>query len=311
MCPLPPPWSGLRALATRLDAWELIGPPIAATWVERVASAPPEPGNWTWPGSEAWPGALDRLPFGPVALDVEGCAELLGRPAVAIVGARACTSYGMEWADRLSRAVAAAGGVVVSGMARGIDTAAHAAAPGRTIAVLGCGLDAAMAGWQSELRQKIVGSGGTVISEYPRHQPPTRWTFPVRNRVISGLSRAVVVVEAGRASGALGTAGYAVEQGREVLAVPGPLGAPASEGCLELIEQGAQIVRGVGTVLQAARLVDTGRGAERVDPRQFTLDDWLQGASTGGMGSVGDLAEALAQGEVERLPGGRFRRTSP
>lgn len=308
MSPLPVPWSGLRALAARVDAWELLGAGVAAPWTALAEAAEPEPGNWTWAGQPTWPAALDRLPWGPVALDLEGDVRMFDRPAVAIVGSRSCTSYGQEWAGRLARAVVAAGGVVVSGLARGIDAAAHTAAPGATIAVLGAGLDAPMPGWQQELRRRLVDAGGLVVSEYPRAQLAARWTFPVRNRIVSGLARAVVVVEAGRRSGALGTAAAGLQQGREVLALPGPLGAPASEGCLELIEHGATMVRGASTVLAAAGLA-VAQAKEEAGAASFTLDDWLRGASPGGLGTVGDLAEALARGQVERLPGGTFRWT--
>jgi DNA processing protein len=189
-----------------------------------------------------------------VALGTEGNIDLLHAPAVGIVGARACTSTGRQWARRLAAAVVDAGGVVVSGLAHGIDAEAHMAARGRTVAVLGCGLRCRQPAWQAALRRSIVHSGGLVVSELPPDQPPAVWTFPVRNRVLAALSDVVVVVEAGSRSGARVTARWAVEYGRDVLAVPGPVDAPASVGCQALIDEGATPVDDVWSVLDAAGL---------------------------------------------------------
>lgn len=191
MSSLPSPWSGLAPFAPRVDLWPVIqalggggaaGSASPEAWVRaglhtRLVphlSAPAVAGTWIWPGSSGWPAALEDLPFGPVALAVEGGLEMLvaqGAPGVAIVGARSCTPYGLDWAARLGSAVGRAGGVVVSGLARGIDTAAHESALDRTIAVLGQGLDAPMAAWQGRLRQRILRAGGSVVSEFPGATP--------------------------------------------------------------------------------------------------------------------------------------------
>ena len=150
---------------------------------------------------------------------------LVVRPAVAIVGARACSSYGRSVARSLARDLAAAGVVVVSGMARGVDGEAHRGAleaGGATVAVLGCGIDRDYPLAHAELAARIA-VGGLIVSEYEPGVEPAPWRFPARNRIISGLSRAVVVVEARERSGALITADFALEAGREVFAVPGEI----------------------------------------------------------------------------------------
>jgi DNA processing protein len=274
-------------------------------------------------GQPAYPEALTALPFAPPVIFYEGELGLLGAPAVAIVGARRCTAEGRQTAADIARAVCLAGGVVVSGMAIGIDTAAHKAALecGRTAAVLGQGL----AAWHSRgawrQREEIVRGGGVVLSEFLPHLGPRRFTFLQRNRVIAGTSRATVVVEAGLRSGALSTARHALEAGREVLAVPGHYRAPASAGCLALIEQGAVVVRSPATVVEAAGLLQA-RGAEGPRPLPDAariLDDALQRGGTleqlAGRAGIpvvqasAILVELELAGLVRRLPGQRYERS--
>ncbi len=265
------PWAGLMELAPRRDVWKLLE---AIGGVERAEGADVD--TWVgagltrlraqellrlaWEGEALtprdadWPERLDRLPGGPIALMLEGNRSLLGRRGVAVVGARACTAYGRQQAQEIAAAVAAAGGVVISGMAAGIDAEAHLAAGGATIAVLGQGLGAGMAHWQRRLRAQILARGGLVVSEFPPGQIADRWTFPVRNRVIAALAEVVVVVEAAVQSGTRGTVQHALNYGRDVLAVPGPIGAVASVGCLQMISEGAGLVMGPQTVLEAAGL---------------------------------------------------------
>lgn len=328
------PWLGLSRLATRLDLWSLIlelgGPDAAAraapaAWVAAglpldqagiLAAGGPDPGGRVLTAADpSWPRALSGQPFAPVLLGAEGNLDLLARPAVAVVGARACTSYGLEQAAAIASGVAAAGGVVVSGLARGIDRQAHLAAPGATIAVLGQGLECPLPAWQAALRARIVRDGGLVVSEFPAALSADVWTFPVRNRVVAGLARVVVVVEAGHRSGAKNTAWHGWRLGRDVLAVPGPVHAPASAGCLDLIEEGAGMVRDVGTVLRASGLVEP----------QACPDPGPHGALLQALGSGGDvervmratgldhaaatagLVELCLSGRVRRLPGNRFQ----
>lgn len=287
MTSLESPWPGLAAASPRRDLWPLLH---ALGWVTPGAAAEPRPpleigrlreaglsvqevlravGTPGWSverpgvrfvhaGQSDWPAALVDLPFGPVALSVEGNASLLARPTVAVVGARSCTAYGREWAAHIAGAVVSAGAVVVSGLAAGIDTAAHGAAGGATIAVLGQGIDAPMPAWQRRMRDALLAKGGCVVSELPPDGHATAFTFPIRNRIIAGLACAVVVIEAGERSGARNTASHALRYGREVLALPGPLGAPASFGCLDLIEEGATVIRGVHTVIEVAGLMPKG-----------------------------------------------------
>ncbi|MFH1390429.1 MAG: DNA-processing protein DprA [Candidatus Margulisiibacteriota bacterium] len=171
--------------------------------------------------------------------------------AVAIVGTRKATAYGSECARRLAAGLASCGLTIVSGLAMGIDTAAHEgalSAGGRTIAVLGGGVDAPTPYCNARLAIEISKSGG-VISEYPLGQKPQTWSFPRRNRIVSGLCRAVIVVEGGEKSGALITARMALEQGREVMAVPGRIDSELSRGPHSLIKDGAKLVETVNDVL--------------------------------------------------------------
>ena len=170
-----------------------------------------------------------------------GSPEVLGQPAVAIVGARACSPYGAQVARMLGRELAAAGLVVVSGLARGVDGEAHRGAleaGGITVAVLGCGIDRDYPATHAELARRICDQG-LVVSEYEPGVEPAPWRFPARNRIIAGLAAATVIVEARERSGALITADFALEDGREVFAVPGEITGTLSTGTNRLLRQGA------------------------------------------------------------------------
>jgi len=201
------------------------------------------------------PGLLAAIHDPPRVLFLRGEGEtpLLNRPMVAVVGARACSSYGRSVARLLARELAAAGVVVVSGMARGIDGEAHRGAldaRGTTVAVLGCGVDRDYPAAHAELARRIC-ERGLVVSEYEPGIEPAPWRFPARNRIIAGLSRATVVVEARERSGALITADFALEEGREVLAVPGEITSALSAGTNALLRLGATPVTCAGDVLES------------------------------------------------------------
>ncbi len=205
-------------------------------------------------GQPGYPPALMDLSDAPPVLWAQGDGSLLKRPAVALVGARNASSLGARMARRLAQALGAAGQVVVSGLARGIDTESHRAAlESGTIAVLAGGVDVVYPAENAALATAIRAQG-CLVSEQPMGASPQSRHFPMRNRIISGLARAVVVVEAAERSGSLTTAHDALDQGREVLAVPGhPFDARAA-GCNQLIRDGATLVRGASDVLEALAL---------------------------------------------------------
>lgn len=206
-------------------------------------------------GDPAYPHNLRDLPDAPPVLFVRGALDERDRFAVALVGTRQASPYGRSVAARLARDLSEAGMTVVSGGALGIDSAAHRAAVearGRTLVVLGCGLDVRYPQENQRLFDQIVGEGlGAVLSEFPMGATPEPWRFPMRNRIISGLSMAVVVVEADLQSGALITATIAAEQSREVMAVPGNIDRPLSRGVNGLLKDGATLVTSARDILDA------------------------------------------------------------
>lgn len=207
----------------------------------------------TWEDAE-YPAALRELDGMPPVLYVLGELSPQDSWAVGVVGTRRATTYGCEAASRLCEGLAQSGVTVISGLARGIDTVAHRAtleAGGRTLAVLGSGLDIIYPPENRNLAQRIVEEErGAIVTEYPLGTQPDAVNFPARNRIISGLSRAVLVVEAGEKSGALITVEFALEQGRDVFAVPGPIFAKMSAGPNNLIKKGAKCVTCAGDMLE-------------------------------------------------------------
>lgn len=201
---------------------------------------------------QRYPQHLREISTGPVLLYVKGKTEVLKEPAIAIVGSRRASLYGLGIARRFAVELCESGLSIVSGLARGIDTAAHQGAlqaRGVTIAVLGCGLDHMYPDENEQLAERIT-QDGAIISEFPMETLPVSFNFPRRNRIISGLSKGVVVVEAALKSGALITSDFALEQGREVYAVPGQVGEPASQGANRLIQQGAKLVLSSDDILE-------------------------------------------------------------
>jgi DNA processing protein len=233
---------------------------------------------------EAYPARLRAIEMPPHVLFVRGSvAALSSGMAVAVVGTRRPTEHGRLLAARIGAAIARQGGSVVSGLAVGVDGAAQAAVTaehGTTVAVLGSGHGRLYPRAHARLAESIVANGGAVVSELAPDVAPTAGTFPRRNRLISGLSDATIVVEAASKSGALITAGWALEQGRDCFMVPGPIDAPQSAGCLEwlrLYPADVRIVAGIPELIEDLGLVGAGRqvtaaGEARERPRRVSLE---------------------------------------
>jgi len=223
-----------------------------------------------------FPPLLREINDPPPILYVRGTPQLLSSPGIAMVGARAASSYGLQIAERLAGELARHDLVITSGFAMGIDTAAHRgalAAGGKTIAVMGCGLDIIYPGQNKKLHAQIAGHGA-IISEYPLGTLPEGFRFPARNRIISGLSLGVVVVEAAHRSGTLITAHQALEQGRDVFAIPGRIDSPKSEGCHRLIQEGAKLVHTGADILEELSLsAPTSSPAEKPQAPPLPLEE--------------------------------------
>lgn len=203
------------------------------------------------PSDEEYPALLRQVYDPPLVLYVKGRLLLRDRNAVAIVGSRMTTHYGMEAARKLACQLAWVGVTVVSGGARGIDTAAHQGAltaKGRTVAVLGTGINLVTPPENAELFERIAAQGA-VITQFPFNRPADRQSFPIRNRIVAGMTLGTVVVEAGLHSGALITANFALDYGRQVFAVPGRIDSPQSKGCHDLIKKGAKLCESAEDIL--------------------------------------------------------------
>lgn len=261
----------------------------------------------------AYPPLLRELHDPPPRLYVRGGnVELLSRLAVAVVGARSCSTYGAQVARMLGRELAGAGVVVVSGLARGVDGEAHRGAldaGGTTVAVLGCGIDRDYPRRHADLARKIA-HAGAIVSEYPPGTEPAPWRFPARNRIIAGLSLATIVVEARIRSGALITTDFALELGRDVFAVPGEITAGLSAGTNELLRQGAAPLLAVEDVLTALGLEPAVRTRPRLSAAAEQILHLLGDASreadelTRASGRTsGEVAAALVELELSGLVG--------
>lgn len=274
-----------------------------------------------------YPALLRAIPDAPLVLYGRGDPAAVLRPTVAVVGARRCTRTGAEVAVSLGAELARSGACVVSGLALGIDTAAHrgAVSAGTTVAVVGSGIARPYPAANGTLADAIVESGGWLLSEYPPWHGARRYHFPERNRLISGLAMGVVVVEAGEHSGSLITARMAAEQGREVCAVPGAVTSPMSRGCHRLIREGAALVENAEQVLDALGLErGTAKRGDGMAPRPgddllagilavvegtvTTLDDVLAATGVTGEAASAALVELELAGFVRQVPGGYIRR---
>jgi DNA processing protein len=268
-------------------------------------------------GAPRYPPLLASIADPPPLLWIRGQCDAWAGPTIALVGSRAATPHALAMTRRLAADLAAAGVAVVSGLARGIDSAAHGAAfaaGGRTIGVLACGIDRIYPPEHAPLA-KSMETAGAVVSEYPPGVAPLRHHFPLRNRIISGLSMAVVIAEAPERSGALITASAAAEQGREVFVVPGPTNGRNRGGHL-LIRDGARLVESADDILQD--LPELGRSGRRgetaIDTAQlpqsadFTVDEVA--ALTGNPAStvLARLLDLELAGQIQRVGGGRYVR---
>lgn len=246
-----------------------------------------------------FPQLLRAIHDPPPGLFVRGEEEIavLARPAVAIVGARACSAYGRQIARSIGRELAAAGLVVVSGLARGVDSEAHRGALeafGKTVAVLGCGIDRDYPAANRELARQVAATG-LVVSEYAPGVEPAPWRFPARNRIVAGLCAATVVVEARERSGALITADFALEEGREVFAVPGEITSALSAGSNALLRLGATPLTRAEDVLESFGLA----APERSDPELGGTAAAVLGRVREGAAGADELARATGLGAGE------------
>jgi DNA processing protein len=309
------PETAVRALGVLVSADDL---KRAAAWLE-------EPGHQLLTlADETYPRALLDTPDPPPLMYVVGRPELLATPAIAIVGSRNATAQGLQHAEAFARALSDAGLAIVSGLALGIDAAAHRgglAGAGSSIAVVGTGADVVYPARNRELARALA-DRGCIVSEFPLGTPPVASNFPRRNRIISGLARGCLVVEAALLSGSLITARLANEQGKEVFAIPGSIHSPLAKGCHALIKQGAKLVETAQDILDELRL-PARASVPSADPAEDESDDAVL-AQIGFdpcdfdtlVMRTGTRAETLSalltkwelQGLIEPLPGGRYQR---
>jgi DNA processing protein len=291
------------------------------------------PGNHVLTLADArYPGPLLEISDPPLLLHLKGRLELLSGPALAVVGSRNASSQGAANAEHFSHALSDAGLTIVSGLALGIDAAAHRGGlrgAASTIAVIGTGIDIVYPRSNRALAD-LIAEQGCIISEYALGLPPLPGNFPRRNRLISALARAVLVVEAAARSGSLITARMAAEQGRDVFAIPGSIHSALARGCHSLIKQGAKLVESVDDVLGEMQLSSAGfiapassaaALAHTLDPAQQALlaalghdpvdaDNLAQRAGLDAASVIAQLLALELDGRVERLPGGLFQRNN-
>ncbi|MFH1819440.1 MAG: DNA-processing protein DprA [Pseudomonadota bacterium] len=316
--------SGRHALAAHLTSAQcdaLLAEPDAAQ-LDAALEWLDLPGNSLMTlADEDYPKTLLEIPDPPAMLYCKGTRDLLNRPALGIVGSRNATPQGIRDAEAFAHALSDAGLTIVSGLALGIDAAAHRgglAGAGSSVAVVGTGLDRIYPARNKALAHQLVETG-LIVSEFPLGTPPLPGHFPRRNRLISGLSRGVLVVEAAPDSGSLITARVATEQGREVFAIPGSIHSPLARGCHALIKQGAKLVESAADILDELAWQQRLAPPELPENRPDPVLDALDGAPT----TLDTLAQrtgltldALSaklltlelDGLIASLPGGRYQK---
>lgn len=268
------------------EAWERYPKKVARAggevdWARELALAKKFGVEVLTPADEAYPQQLRDAPGRPLVLYVKGDVAALSKPALALVGTRRATPYGLDQAFGFARDLAEGGWMILSGLALGIDAEAHKgalAAGGVTVGVIGSGLDRFYPEENRELAREIVAKGGAVVSEFPFGRAPDTQTFPQRNHVVAALARGVIAIESPLKSGTLITTGIAADLGRTVMAVPGRVDSRSSQGCLKLIREGARLVRNARDVeeemsellprtkLSAPKGGRTTQGARKVRP---------------------------------------------
>ncbi|SFA88238.1 DNA protecting protein DprA [Collimonas sp. OK607] len=337
-------FSALHKVVPERIAYALLAAPSDAVLAltARTLEWLEQPGNQVFTlADSAYPQALLDITDPPLMLYVKGRAELLTRPAMAVVGSRNATAQGIANADRFAEILSQRGLTIISGMALGVDAAAHQGAlrgaagnpdGGSTVAVIGTGADIVYPARNRGLAHQIA-EAGCIVSEYPLGMPGIAANFPRRNRIISGLARGVLVVEAAAQSGSLITARMAAEQGRDVFAIPGSIHSPLSKGCHQLIKQGAKLVESAQDILEELRPLHGvaatvaasapatpvaaavgGAGQELqgllavlgYDPVSFDVLAERSGNDVANLS--GQLLELELAGLIEVLPGGIYRR---
>ncbi len=302
--------------------------PVAQEVLERTRAWLAEAGHeliaWDDPD---YPQALLALGHAPPVLYFVGRRELLNRPALAIVGSRNATAQGKDNARAFAQALADAGLTIVSGLALGVDAAAHEGGllgMGGTLAVVGTGLDRVYPARHRDLAHAIAARGG-LLSEFPLGTPPKDNNFPRRNRLISGLARGVLVVEAALSSGSLITARYAGEQGRDVFAIPGSIHSPLSKGCHKLIREGAKLVETAQDILEELGMAGTAKPATSHAPENppdsallqalrddpVDIDTLVARSGLAAHEVSAQLVRLELTGDVGAMPGGRWQRRHP
>ena len=326
-------FTALQKYVPQKLALALGGPPsdVIRAQIEKSLAWVEQPGNriLTFAHSD-YPPALLSIPDPPPVVYVKGRTELLSRLSVAIVGSRNATQQGIQNAERFAQTLSNAGLTVVSGLALGIDAAAHQGAlsampaHGSTVAITGTGLDLVYPAKHRQLAHRIAAEG-CLLSEYPLATPAIAANFPRRNRLISGLSQGVLVVEAALQSGSLITARSALEQGREVFAIPGSIHSPLAKGCHQLIRQGAKLVESAQDILEELRWqtpsaisepkapaavlsADAERLLDAAGHDPVSVDELAERTHLPMMFIQASLFELEMQGHVEMLAGGLYRR---